>query len=134
MNLVTLTLMLGFELKIKGFTKNGFKNVTLISLLIFKILMFINFAFVKASSSTRVLLQTFEDFIRGVIFFLVAMYFLKRSSRILNDKKKWTKLTNWFILIVLVLFVVIEIVCAVSVYSNDVNDYTACLGWTDLFL
>jgi hypothetical protein len=53
----------------------------------FCLIMFINFAFVKASSSSRVLLQTLEEFIRGVIFFLVAMYFLKRSSRILKNKK-----------------------------------------------
>ena len=34
----------------------------------------------------------------------------------------------------LLIFVVIEIVCAVTVYKNNVNDYTACLGWTDLLL
>lgn len=62
------------------------------------------------------------------------MYFLKRSSRILKNKHKWTKYTNWFILIVLVIFVAIEIVCAITVYQNNVNDYTACLGWTDLLL
>jgi hypothetical protein len=86
LNLLVIILMFAFELKIKGFTKNGFKNVTLISLLVFEILMLINFAFVRASSSFRVLFQTVEEFIRGVIFFLVAMYFLKRSSRILNNK------------------------------------------------
>lgn len=86
-NILTIGLMFGFEMKIKGFQKNGFKNVTLISMLMFCVIMFINFAFVKASSSSRVLVQTLEEFIRGVIFFLVAMYFLKRSSRILKNKK-----------------------------------------------
>ena len=54
------------------------------------------------------------------------MFFLKRSSKILNHKRHWATATNWFILIVLVIFVAIEIVCAVTVYSQNVNDYTAC--------
>lgn len=96
--------------------------------------MLFNFAIVDPNDSFRVLLQTGEEATRGVIFFLVAMYFLKRSSRILLNKQRWTTATNYMLIVVLLIFVVVEIICGVTVYANDVTDYTVCRGLTDLFL
>lgn len=133
-NVVLLGLMLAFEFKQKGFTWNGYKTVTLITLELFQVEMIFNFAVVNPNSSFRVLLQTVEIATRGVVFFLVAMYFLKRSSRILLHKQKWTTATNWMLVVVILIFVVIEIVCGVTVYTKDRNDYNVCSGLTDLFL
>ncbi len=133
-NIVLLGMMLAFEFKQKGFTWNGYKTITLITLVLFQVEMFLNFVVVDPNDSFRVLLQTIEVATRGVVFFLVAMYFLKRSSRILLNKQRWTTATNWMLIVVILIFVIIEIVCGVTVYANGVTDYTVCRGLTDLFL
>lgn len=133
-NLLVLALMLQYEFRLKSFTWQGYKTITLMCLVLFEVLMLINFAFAKTSHSFRVMLQTVEEGTRGVIFFLVAMYFLKKSSKILKNKQRWAKATNWFLLVVLCIFVGIEIVCGVTIYKFDRTDYNACKGLTDLLM
>ena len=96
--------------------------------------MLIDFAFLDASNPTRVLMQTFEEGIRGVVLFLVAMFFLKKSSKILLNKQRWSKITNIFVLVILLIFVVIEFICGFTVYVQDRTDYDACTGSVDLSL
>lgn len=116
LNLFALGLMLNFQFNLKSFTWQGYKTVTLLFLVLFQLLMLINFAFIDASNPTRVLIQTIEEGTRGVILFLVAMYFLKKSSKILLHRHRWTYITNVFLLIVLIIFIVIELICGFTVY------------------
>ena len=133
-NGAVLGLMLSYEIKQEGFKWNGYKALVLGTLLLFQVLMFINFAFANQDSSFRVLLQTFEELTRGVAFFLVAMYFLKKCSKILNNKGRWVSISNIMVGLFFLFFVVTEIGCGIAVSANHINDFTACSNFTNLFL
>ena len=68
-NAVALCLMLGFLHQQKGFTWWSIKTVILLSLAFFQLLMLINFAFAKQNNPFRLILQSFEEFVRIAIFF-----------------------------------------------------------------
>ena len=132
-NSLVLGLMLNFEIKQRGFSWQGYKAVILLVLLFFQILMWINFAFAKQFYTFRVVLQTFEQGMRGICFFLVAMYFFKKSSKILNNKHRWIKITNVMILCVLIIFVT-EAICGLTLGSKPISDITECRGPTNVLL
>jgi hypothetical protein len=100
--------------------------VILLTLLFFQLLMLINFGFAKQTNSFRVILQTVEEFIRIAIFFQVAFYFLKRASKILNNKARWTTILNWMVAIVLFLFVATEAYSITAVLKFNLNDFNVC--------
>lgn len=62
------------------------------------------------------------------------MYFLKKSSKILNNKNRWAKISNAAILVVLFIFITTEVVCAIGVAKKGLNDIDACSGWTNVLL
>lgn len=118
--------MLGYEYRQKHFTWYSIKSVILMTLLFFQLLMLINFGFAKQTNSFRVILQTVEEFIRIAIFFQVAFYFLKRASKILNNKARWTTILNWMVAIVLFLFVATEAYSITAVLKFNLNDFNVC--------
>lgn len=118
--------MLGYEYRQKHFTWYSIKSVILLTLLFFQLLMLINFGFAKQTNSFRVILQTVEEFIRIAIFFQVAFYFLKRASKILNNKARWTTILNWMVAIVLFLFVATEAYSITAVLKFNLNDFNVC--------
>lgn len=125
-NSIALGLMLGYEYRQKHFTWYSIKSVILLTLLFFQLLMLINFGFAKQTNSFRVILQTVEEFIRIAIFFQVAFYFLKRASKILNNKARWTTILNWMVAIVLFLFVATEAYSITAVLKFNLNDFNVC--------
>lgn len=134
LNLFVLALMLRFQFRLKSFTWQGPKTAILMFLVFFQLLMIVNFALVEARAPFRVLLETIEEGTRGVILFLVAFYFLKKSSKILLNKQRWATITNIWLCIVLGIFVGVEVVCGFYVYLQDRTDYDACLYLSDLML
>jgi len=88
--------------------------------------MLINFGFAKQSSPFRLILQTFEEFVRIAIFFQVAFYFLKKASKLLNNKARWAKILNWMIALVLFLYIATEIYSVTAIVKFNLNDFTVC--------
>jgi hypothetical protein len=81
-----------------------------------------------------VLLETLNEGVRGLVLFLVAMFFLKKSSKILKDRHMWGRITNYYIGVVFIIFVGVEVICGLYVYAANRNEFNACLYPTDLML
>lgn len=125
-NSVALGLMLGYLYQQKGFTWWSIKTVILLSLCFFQLLMLINFAFAKQTSPFRLILQSFEEFVKIVIFFQVAFYFLKKASKLLNNKARWAKILNWMIGVVLFLYIATEAYSVTAILKFNLNDFNVC--------
>ena len=125
-NAIALGLMLGFLYKQKSFTWWSIKTVILLTLLFFQLLMLVNFGFAKLTSPFRLILQTFEEFVRIAIFFQVAFYFLKKASKLLNNKARWASILNWMIGVVLFLYVATEVYSVTAIVKFNLNDFNVC--------
>jgi len=79
----------------------------------FSMLVSIRFTF-----STRLLAQDMllgiEESFRGVLFYLVALYFLKRTFKLLPNRKRWSKIMNYLMVGVIVLFTMAAIYSLVT--------------------
>ena len=96
--------------------------------------MIFTFSFIDATLPFRVLLETLNEGVRGLILFLVAMYFLKKSSKILKDRHMWGRITNYYIGVVFITFVAVEVICGIYVYAADRTEFNSCCYLTDLML
>ena len=62
------------------------KSIIVYLLAVFQVLLFVHYALV--TDEIRIVVLLLEVGIRGLIFYLVALFFLKRSAKLLRNKKK----------------------------------------------
>ena len=84
---VILSAMTYFEVKARGCNKSNIRLLILGSLLVFQVLMFINFAFL--TNTARILGITVVQGMTAAIISLTAYYYMRKSSKVLKNKKRW---------------------------------------------
>ncbi len=131
-NLVVLALMLWAEIKARGFPNKTVRPLIIISLMVMQLLMLILFGFLQKSA--RIFTLTLIQGTIGMIYLEVGWYFLKKSSRVLNNKKRWYQVLKRVMIAMIIIFVATEIYCIVDVIKKHVTQLTICHGLTDVLM
>lgn len=131
-NLVVLALMLWAEIKARGFMNKTVRPLIIISMMVMQLLMLILFGFL--SNSARIFTLTLIQGTIGMIYLEVGWYFLKKSSRVLKNKKRWYQVLRRVMIAMIIIFVATEIYCIVEVIEKHVTELTICSGLTDVLM
>ena len=118
--------------KHKGFTWWSMKSVILIFLMLFQLLTFIHYSI--ASVETRVIFLILEMGVRGLIYYLVALFFLKRSSKLLQNKQRWANVMNKLLIVVLLVYLITACYCLSLVFAENITEERLCDGYIDILM
>ena len=120
--------MIAYEAKrLGGLHKNTFKDKKILIFLIMmfmQLMVFCHYAF--ATEVARIILQTFEEGCRTLIFFLMMDFFIKMSSKLLKKRERWLKIFKVLSTTAVILFIVIEIFVVYSVARDNLTDANLC--------
>jgi len=90
------------------------KSVIVYLLAIFQVLLFVHYAL--ATEEIRIVVLLLEVGIRGMIYYLVALFFLKRSAKLLRNKKTWANIMNKLLIGILIIYFATAIFCLAKVF------------------
>jgi len=82
----------------------------------------------------RVILLLLEMGIRGILYYLVALFFLKRSSKLLANKRRWANLMNKLLIVVFGVYIVTACYCLSLVFAKKITEDRLCDGYIDILM
>ena len=90
------------------------KSIIVYLLAIFQVLMFFHYAL--ATEEIRIVVLLLEVGMRGMIYYLVALFFLKRSAKLLRNKKRWSSIMNKLLVGILIIYFATAVYCLAKVF------------------
>lgn len=94
--------------------------------------MFTEFAFL--TDTWRIIFQTIAYGSIALIYMLVALFFVRKSSKLLKDKQMWNSIVKWTFLACTIIFIISEVYCLTVIFVRKANVYNICLSFTDLLM
>ncbi len=120
------------ERKHRGFTWISMKSVILELLMVFQLLTFFHYAI--AGDEIRIVFLILEMGVRGFIYYLVALFFLKRKAKLLKNKKRWASLMNKLLIVVLMIYIATACFSLYIVFADEITEQRLCNGYVDILM
>lgn len=95
-------------------------------------MIFFHYAF--ATQVTRIFLQTFEEGCRTLVFFLMMNFFIKMTSKLLKNRKRWLTIFRVLWNLALLMFIIVELYVIIAVARQQLTDDKLCRTSTYLVL
>lgn len=71
---------------------------------------------------------------RGVLFYLIALFYLRQTYKILKNKNRWTSIMNKLLVLMLLVFVVTGGYCILLVMKKKLSEVTLCNSYIDVVI